>query len=322
MRAILRPHRGRVALLAGASFSTGVTEAALLVVITRVGLAIADGDDEFGVLAGRSTSVTLAIAFAGVLVVVRLLLALLAMRAAVSLGTRVELAARRDVADAYLHASWATQQAESSGRLQELIMSFAGSRAGVANAFGAMLNAGLSLTALVLGSVLINPVATVVVLVALAVLGSVLAPVRRSIRRRARESSVAQVEFATSVSELGALGMEMQAFGVRDQFVRRIDRVIATYANRAARARIAQGSLTPLYTALAFAAIVGGLALASAFQAGELGGVAAVMLVMLRSLSYGQAVQSASGSLAGLAPYLETIDDTIRSYRDLSLIHI
>ena len=47
-----------------------------------------------------------------------------------------------------------------------------------------------------------------------------------------------------------------------------------------------------------------------------MGGVAAVMLVMLRSLSYGQAVQSASGSLAGLAPFLEMVDDTIREYRE------
>jgi ATP-binding cassette, subfamily B, bacterial len=316
VRAILRPHRGRIALLAAASFGTGVAEAALLVVITRVGLAIADGDDEFGVLAGRSMSIGLAIAFAGALVVVRFGLAMLAMRATVSLGTRVELAARREMADAYLHASWATQQAAASGRLQELVMSFAGSRAGVANAFGTMLNAGLSLTALVLGSVLINPVATVVVLAALAILGSILAPVRRRIRSRGRELTVAQMDFATSVGELGTLGMEMQAFGVRDQFARRIDRLIVAYANRVARARIAQGALTPLYTALAFAAIVGGLALASAFEAGELGGVAAVMLVMLRSLSYGQTVQSASGTLAGLAPFMEMIDDTIREYEE------
>lgn len=316
VRSILRPHRGRLALLSASAFATGVTEAALLVVITRVGLAIADGDDEFGVLAGRSMSVDLALVFAAILVLVRLALAMLAMRTAVSLGARVGVASRREVADAYLHSSWATQQAESSGRLQELIMSFAGSRAGVANATATMLNAGLSLAALVIGSLLINPVATAVVLLALVAFGSVLAPIRSRIRHRAREATASQMEFANSVSELGALGVEMQAFGVRDEFARRIDRLIATYERRSAQSRIAQGTLTPLYTALAFGAIVGGLGLASVFETGELGGVAAVMLVMLRSLSYGQALQSASGTLAGLAPHLEMIDDTIRRYRE------
>jgi ABC-type multidrug transport system fused ATPase/permease subunit len=316
VRAILRPHRGRVALMAAASFSAGVTEAALLVVITRVGLAVADGKDNFGVLAGRSMSVSLALAAAGVLVVARLLLALLAMRATVSLSTRVGVAARRDVADAYLHTSWATQQGESPGRLQELILGFAWSKVTVTSAFGNMLNAGLSLTALIIGSVLINPTATLVVLIAVLALGAVLAPIRRAIRARSREVATAQMEFAGSVSELGALGMEMQAFGVRNAFSKRIDHLITHHAGRTARASIAQGMLTPLYTALAFAAIVGGLWLASVFETGELGGVAAVMLVMLRSLSYGQALQSASGSFASAAASLEVVDDTVRHYRE------
>ena len=302
--------------MAAASFFSGVTEAALLVVITRVGLAVADGNDEFGVLASRSMSVNSALAFAGVLLVVRLLLALLAMRASVSLSTRVGVDARKDVADAYLHASWATQQGESAGRLQELILGFAWSKVAATTAFGTILTSALSLTALIIGSLLINPTATFVVLVTLAALGSVLAPVRRRIRARSREVAAAQMEFAGSVSELGALGMEMQAFGVRDQFARRIDQLISGHANRNARAGIAQGTLTPLYTALAFAAIVGGLWLASVFETGELGGVAAVMLVMLRSLSYGQALQSASGSFANAAASLELVDDTVRSYRE------
>lgn len=302
--------------MAAASFSAGVTEAALLVVITRVGLAVADGKDNFGVLASRSMSVSLALAAAGVLVVARLLLALLAMRASVSLSTRVGVAARRDVADAYLHASWATQQGESAGRLQELIMGFAWSKVTVASAFCNVLNASLSLTALLIGSVLINPTATIAVLTALVVLGGVLAPIRRRIRARSREVATAQMEFAASVSELGALGMEMQSFGVREPFSRRIDGLIINHAGRTAQADIAQGMLTPLYTALAFAAIVGGLLLASVFETGELGGVAAVMLVMLRSLSYGQTLQSASGSFAKAAPSLEVVDDTVRHYRE------
>jgi ABC-type multidrug transport system fused ATPase/permease subunit len=302
--------------MAAASFASGVAEAALLVVITRVGLSIADGDTEFGVLADRSMSVRVAIAFAGALLVARLLLALLAMRASVSLSTRVGVDARKDVADAYLHASWATQQSESAGRLQELIMGFAWSKVSVANAFGNMVNSSLSLAALVVGSLLINPAATLAVLVALLVLGSVLAPVRRRIRARAREVATAQMEFASSVSELGALGMEMQAFGVRDQFVRRIDGLISNHANRNARAGIAQGLLSPLYTALAFAAIIGGLMLATVFETGDLDEVAAVMLVMLRALSYGQALQSASGAFANAAPSLEVVDDTVRHYRE------
>ncbi len=86
VRAILRPHRGRVTLMAGASFAAGLVETALLVVVTRVALAIADGDNSFGVLAGRNMSVGLALTFAGLLVVVRLALALLASLVGIGSG--------------------------------------------------------------------------------------------------------------------------------------------------------------------------------------------------------------------------------------------
>lgn len=193
-------------------------------------------------------------------------------------------------------------------------MSFAGSVAGVAKAWTASLNAALSLLALFIGSLLINFSATLVVLAALIMLGTVLAPLRRRIKARAQVVSAAQMEFASSVSELGALGMEMQAFGVRDEFSGQVRRLISAFASAQSKAAIAQGVLTPVYAALAMGAMVAGLALAAALNTGELEGVAAVMLVMMRSLSYGQALQSASGSLAGLTPYLELIDETTQRY--------
>jgi ABC-type multidrug transport system fused ATPase/permease subunit len=301
--------------MAASSFMGGVTEAALLVAITRIGLAVAEGDNSFGLLAGRTMSVGQAIFFAAILVGIRLILNLLSMRLAVSLNIRVDVAARTEVADAYLHASWATQQEESGGRLQELVMGFAGSVGVTVAAFANGLNAGLSLVAMFIGSLLINPAATMVVVVALVALGAVLAPLRRAIRRRARAASSTQMAFASSVSELGALGMEMQAFGVREQFTRRIRRVIADHAGARARVKISQGLLTPLYSTMAFGALIGGLALASALSAGELGGAAAVMLVMLRALSYGQAVQNSSAAMSATAPYLEEIEETVDRFR-------
>ncbi len=315
VNAILRPHRRRLVLLAAASFAMGVAEVGLLVTVTRAALAIADGKEEFGVLAGRSMSVQIALLFAGVLILLRLAFAMLSMRTSISLGIRVEVASRREVAESYLHASWATQQAESRGQLQELIGGFAGSRAGVAGAAASMLNSALSLAALAIGSLLINPLATFVVLLTLAAFSTALAPIRQRIRRKSAEATIAQMEFATSVGELGSLGMEMQAFGVRDEFAHRVDQLISNHANRAVPARIAQGVLAPLYTALAFLAIVVGLGLAALSGVDELGGLAAVMLVLLRSLSYAQAIQSAAGSMAGLTPYLDMIDERIATYQ-------
>ena len=72
--------------------------------------------------------------------------------------------------------------------------------------------------------------------------------------------------------------------------------------------------MQPVYTFLAYGALLGGLALATLLGTGELGGAAAVMLVMMRSLSYGQLVQSSFAALSGSVPYVDMLDDTMQQY--------
>ena len=89
MRRLITPHKSRVLVLALSSFLGGAVEAGFLVVITRTALAITDGDDSFGVLAGLYMSVGVAIAVAGALLISRLGLALLSVRASTDLTVQV-----------------------------------------------------------------------------------------------------------------------------------------------------------------------------------------------------------------------------------------
>ena len=206
VRRIMRPHRGRVLVLSVTSLLGGAVEALFLVVITRAALAIADGEDDFGVLAGRSASLAAGIGVAALLLVVRLILGLAAVRVSVELSVAVLADARHRLSDAYLHTSWAVQHAEPSGWLQELLGGFAGVASGVATSLSVALIALLNIAALIAVSLTINPIATLVVVVALVVLGAVIAPLRRRIRARASAAAAAQMSIATTVSELGALG--------------------------------------------------------------------------------------------------------------------
>ena len=283
-------------------------------VITRTALAIADGRDSFGLLAGREASIGGAVVIAAVALVLRLVLALITVRLSTGLITQVLTDVRSELAEAYLRTSWSIQHAEPPARLQELLASFAGSAMGVVTSFASSLSAALNLAALLIVSLTINPIATVIVVVVLGLLGSVLGPLRTRIRSRARAAAEVQMGFATEVAELGSLSMEMQTVGVHDEFADRLARLIDQDANARRHALTVQGALAPLYTFLAFGAIVGGLAVSAALDTGELGGAAAVMLVMLRALSYGQQLQTASGSLVGALPYLDALDETVHRY--------
>lgn len=302
-------------MLSLASLVGGLTEATFLVIVTRVGLAIANDKDRAGLVAAWYVSIPVAVVLAGVVLVVRYVVALLAMRSSTDLSITVSSGLRAELADAYLRSSWAVQQTEPGGRLQQLLSGYVGSASAAISSMTSMLGASLSLGAMLVVSLAIDPVATLVVVVALVVLGSVLAPIRLRIRARSRAAARAGMQFANAVSELGALGLEMQTYGVRDQFFDRLQELSVKEMAARRRADLMKGVLTPTYTTLAYGAMVLGLGVAAQVGVRELSAVGSVMLVMMRSLSYGQQLQTASASLLGLVPSIEQLDEALAQYR-------
>jgi ATP-binding cassette subfamily B protein len=312
---LVAPHRTGVAGLAAASFVGGVIEAAFLVMVTRTALAIADGRDSFGLFAGQTASITGAVLASTGLLILRLLLALVTVRLSSALVTLVLNDVRSQLADAYLRTSWSIQHAEPPARLQELLASFAVTASDVVSYLSMAIIGSLNLAALLIVSLAVNPIATAVVVVVLGALGSILAPLRGRIRARAGSLTQVQMRFATEIAELGALSLEMQTTGVRDKFADRLSLLMEQEAAVRRNVLALRSAVAPIYTFLAFGAIVGGLAVSAALSTGELGGAAAVMLVMLRALSYGQQVQTSSGALAASAPYVDALTETIQLYR-------
>jgi ATP-binding cassette, subfamily B, bacterial len=311
---LVAPQRGRLALLALTSFWAGAVEAAFLVVVTRAGLAIADGGASVDLGLGFSVTISGAIATAAAFVVARLLLALAGISASTLLMVEITSSLRRSLALAYLQASWGTQQAEPAGRLQQLVTSFTQTAAHVVAAFTTGVTASLNLAALIAVVIFMDPASTLVVVTALLGLSAVLAPIRRRIRLRSRAEAATQLRFASSVSEFGALGLEMQAYGVAGRFGQQIGDLIGVNARATRRADLLRNTLAPIYTTLAYSALLVALALALAFGGLDLAGLGVVTLVMLRSLGYGQQLQTASGSLMTGLPFLEELDSTLARF--------
>lgn len=313
VRSLVRPFRQRVSALALASFGAGATEALFLVVITRVGLSVADGKDVTGLVAGWTVSMGEAVAIGLGLVTMRLLLGLTVAWLSTGLTAAVRSDLRHRLASAYLRASWSVQQSEPSGRLAQLLTAFANESVSVVSSLATSLSASLSLAALLVAALLVDAVATIAVVVALLVLGAVLAPLRRRIKLRSRTAAGAQLSFASAVAELGALGLEMQTYGVRGQFAARINDLIEAEVRARRQADILRTALPVVYTSMAYVAVLGGLGVAGVAD-GDLAELGAVMLVLLRSLSYGQQIQVASGSLLHSIPFLERLDETVADY--------
>ncbi len=313
---LVREHRGRMATVAALSLVGALSEALFLVILTGVAMAMVQGATSVGPVMGRSLPVTAALVLSAVLLLVRLTLNLAAVRVSASLAAAITASQRRRLAHAYLKSSWQVQQGEPAGRLQELLTTFV-SR--VSNAVATLTSAVaslLSLLAFLATGLVVNALSTLAVLLALALVGGVLNPLRRWIRRRAGESARANLDFANAVSELGSLGLEMQTFGVVDRFADRIDHLTLRTTAAQRRVAVGTGSMPVIYISLAYAAVLAAISVLALIGYSNLAALGAIVLLMLRSLSYGQQLASASASLASSLPFLDRVGQTVERYED------
>jgi ATP-binding cassette subfamily B protein len=314
LRTVVARYRAQMGALAAVSFTGGLLEAAFLVIITGVAMAMMDDRAEVGPILGSTLSIGSALLVGTAILVARLALSLVGVRISAHLTANVTMDQRRRLSHAYLRTSWAIQQAEPAGRLQELLTSFVQRVNQTITSLTQAVTSLLSLIAFLGTGIVVDATSTLAVLVALALVGSVLTPLRRRIRRRSTLAARANLDFASAVSELGSLGLEMQTYGVQERFTERIDELTKQTTATQRKVQMLTGSLSPIYMTLAYAAVLAGVAILTVVGFENLAVIGAVMLLMLRSLSYGQQVASAVGTLAANAPFLDRIQETIQRY--------
>lgn len=312
---VLEGRRTGLLRVATAAFVGGLAEALFLVAITRAAFAITAGNDRVGVLAGRFLPLEATLGLALVLVTIRVVLAVYASALSARLGTSVVATVREDLSSAFLDASWEAQQHQRAGSLQELLTSYSGHASALITSVSQAVVAVGNLTALIGIAVAVDPVGAAMLIGAVALLGTLLRPLRRMVRRRSGEAASAGMDFATSVNEISRLGLELHVFGAQEAARRRVAELVDRAREKSRRVSFATSVATPLYLGLAYLALVGALGVAAASDATNLTSLAASMLVMLRSLSYGQSLQAATTNISASVPPIDALRDTLAMYR-------
>lgn len=314
LRALLRPHAVRVGGLSVTSALGGLVEAVFLVAVTRAAFAISEGNTAAFKVAGiEVTGAALAVAAMAV-VVLRVALAVASAWQGARLSSGVVAALRRRIASAYLAADWSSQHGDRGGRLQELLTTFANQGAFLVTGFTEAVVAGCTLAALLLTAVTVDPLSALVVIGAVAVLGFVLRPLRGALKREAGRSAAAGMDFATELSEMSQLGMEMHVFSVQPQMSDRVVALISHYESTTRRMTFLRALVPAIYSGLAYLALIGAVGLVASTAATNLGTVGAVMLVMLRSLTYGQALQVSTAAINASQPFLDSLNNELDRY--------
>jgi ATP-binding cassette subfamily B protein len=307
LRFVARGYGRRIAAIAATSFLGGLAEALFLITITRGAFAITDGADRVGVLAGWSLSVRSTLFFAVALIVVRIALVCHASWRSAELSARVVAGVRHRVSRAFLDSCWEVQQAQRAGSLQELLTGYSGQASGLMNGVTSGAVTSANLVALLGMAIAVNPLGALVLVVSVLVLGLLLRPLRSLVRRRAQASAAVGMDFAVCVNEVSELGLELHVFHVQGRAQAVVGSAIEAARKVSTSLQFASSLSSPVYTGLAYLAIVGALAVVAASNTTSLTSMGAAMLVMLRSLTYGQALQNAYLGVSSAVPAIKEL---------------
>jgi ABC-type multidrug transport system fused ATPase/permease subunit len=229
--------------------------------------------------------------------------AVLAARATYLTVARV----RKTLTRLYLGAGWPLQSSQREGRLQELLTTYTAATSNAVNAVTQTVIAGFSLVALLITAFAVNVIASIAVGLGALGIGLLLRPLRAAVRRRSALAAAADLEFATGVTELASTLQEVRIFGVEEPVASRLGETVDRATVRMIRTAYVSGSIQASYQGIAMLMLVAALAVADAAGFSGLAGLGAVVLIMLRSLSYSGSVQGGIQALHETAPYLQTL---------------
>jgi ATP-binding cassette subfamily B protein len=214
---------------------------------------------------------------------------------------------------AYLAADWATQSSDTSGSLQTLInrTSAASSTLG---GLMTLMTAGGAVLIFGVASFLASPLAAGVLVVAGTLIMMALRPLRMASRAASRAAAIANGEVADHLGEIHDLAQEIRVHQARRALDQQVTRQMRRSRTSSQRSSVLTGMSSILYRSVGLAVVLFGAVIASQQDDLAVARFGVAGLLLLRSLSYGQSIQSAWLSIQNSRPQMEMVSDSLEMY--------
>lgn len=309
----------QVVVLAGASALTGVLEAALLGVITAVALSLSAGEGAAEISLGPASlraAVGTLLAVGALLAGIRLLLQIVVAWLPARIAADVQARLRREIFDAYVRAQWPVQAAEREGHLQDLMTVHTWRAALAVVTVTSGLGAFVTLAALLVAAFAISAGTAALLLALAGGLFLLLRPFATLQQRLGRRVSATGLDLAAVVTEASRMAEEHHVFGTGVEQARAVAAHIEAHREPFFRTQFI-GRLAPsAYQSVAILLLVAGLAVLAALPTPDLAILGTVVLIFVRSLSYGQQVQSVYTHLNELLPFADRVREAVAQFRN------
>ncbi len=322
LRLVAAEHRWLVVALILSSLVSGLLESAILILVAQVAGTMVEGGThvvaDVGSIHVRAT-VGVVLAVAGACAVVRVVLQVAVAYLPARIAADVQERLRSGLFDGFNSAAWTVQAEDRDGHLQELLTSqTVHATQGLMQA-GVLVTSALGFLALLVSAMFLSVPVALAVVGAAWLLSLVLRPLSRLGRRHASELSAASLAVAGGVSEAVGLAEESHVFGVSKAQEERVNALVAVDRSTFLKTKFVARLVNYLYQGLALVVIVGGLAGLHWSGTGRIAVLGAVVLMLVRSATYGQQAYASYLIVLQAAPFIDRLLAAEARYRAAAL---
>ena len=319
VRSLLLELPGQVAALALSSVAAGLAEAGILAVLAQAALLLANHRTAAHLAAGPlrlHIAISALLALGIGLAVARLILGLVISFVPARIADVRQFRLRSELFAAFSEATWDVQSRDREGQFQELITGHV-AQATQACAFASLfVTSLLTFLVLVVSAIALSPVAALGIILVVGMLALVLRPLGTLGHRQSRTLSQGWLAYATGVNEAVRLAEEAHVFGIHGQQREQLDELLSGFRRANLHSRWLSNLVTSVYQGFIYLLLLLALALLDALHAGQISSLGVVVLLLVRSGSYGQQLQAAVQSLSQAQPYDERLRTIERRYRE------
>jgi ABC-type multidrug transport system fused ATPase/permease subunit len=307
----------RLLVLACGSVLAGLLEASLLALVATLASALSQGLSDVDAVPGPievSTSLRTLFLVGTALALVRAVLQVWLAYLPAAMSADVMTKLRSTLFERFTRTSWSVQAAERDGYFQSLMATHVTYASQAITRLSAGIAAVLMFFTLLASAFFLSATTALVLISASLALFLLLAPLSRRLRRHGRELVAENVEFSSGVHEIVQMAEEIQVFGASDAYRGQVDQLIQRVRRPLLQTRFLTRAVPALYQSMAFLLIVVALAIVYLSGATAVASLGAVVLVLIRSLTYGQQIQTATTGLNELIPYMTKLSDALEEY--------
>lgn len=311
----------RIALLVltVVSVLAGLTEASLLALIAAVAAALST--DSVHVTADLGpvhldTGVNTVLLIGTAVALFRAGLQVLSAYIPARLSSQATADLRRRLFDAFTQAAWPIKAQERDGHFQSLMNAHITSTSNAIISIGNGMAALLTFLTMLVSAFLLSLPAALVLSVCSIVLIIALQPLARRLRGHAKELSRENIEYSKGVQEIVLMAEETEVFGASDIYRDSVYDTIERVRLPLLRTRFLAGAVPSVFQSVALLLLIVALFVVSATDVGPIATLGAVVLILFRTMNYGQQVQAALTSLDEKLAFVDRLAGAIRHYED------